>query len=68
MTSALGGAAQAGTAYAQAQMTYATALMALGRYNLSFNGVTPAAISKAVPDPGTIANLPDLQALFGSLD
>jgi hypothetical protein len=68
MTNALGGAAQAGTAYAQAQMTYATALMALGRYNLSFNGVTPAAISRAVPDPGSIASLPDLQALFGSLD
>ncbi len=56
------------TAYARAQMTYATALMALGRYNLSFNGVTPASMAMAEPDPGTIANLPDLQALFGSLD
>ena len=49
-------------------MTYATALMAFGRYNLSFSGATPAAISRAVPDPGSIASLPDLQALFGSLD
>jgi hypothetical protein len=68
MTQAVGSAGLAKTAYARAQMIYATSLMALGRYNLQFNGVKAASVASGVPDPGTIASLPDLQALFGSLD
>ena len=68
MSGALGGASQAQTIYAKAQMTYATALMAFGRYNQTLNGIQVAAIQSSTPDPGTLANLPDLQALFGSLD
>jgi hypothetical protein len=68
MTKPLGSNAMAATAYARAQMAYGAAVMAFGRYNLSFNGVTPASIALAKPDPATIANLPDIQALFGSLD
>jgi hypothetical protein len=68
MTQALGSASLAGRAYAQAQMTYATALMAFGRYHLALNGISVAAMQPPAPDPSTIANLPDLQALFGPLD
>src|SRR6185437_15013896 len=68
MTTALGSKGLAAMAYARSQMVYGTALAALGRYNLSFNGVTPASMALARPDPGTLANLPDIQALFGSLD
>ncbi|HXT80553.1 MAG TPA: neuraminidase-like domain-containing protein [Acetobacteraceae bacterium] len=68
MTTALGSKGMAAMAYARSQMVYGTALAALGRYNLSFNGVTPASMALARPDPGTLANLPDIQALFGSLD
>jgi len=68
MSTALGGASAAQTAYAQAAMTYATAVTVYGRFNLALNGVAPAASGSAVPDPQTLNNLPDLQALFGSLD
>jgi hypothetical protein len=68
MSSALGGASLAQTAYARATMTYATAVTVYGRFNLALNGVAPAASGSAVPDPQTLDNLPDLQALFGSLD
>ena len=68
MTTALGSASLAKMAYARAQMTYATALMAFGRYNLALNGISVAALASQAPDPSTLTNLPDLQALFGSLD
>ncbi|PTB18124.1 hypothetical protein C9I57_25210 [Trinickia symbiotica] len=68
MTQRLGSASFAKMAYARAQMTYATALMAFGRYNLQFNGLGPASMQSAVPDPKLLSGFPDLQALFGSLD
>jgi hypothetical protein len=68
MTQPLGSAALANRAYARAQMTYAAALMTFGRYTLPLNGVRVAGIAKPAPDPNKIAPLPDLQALFGSLD
>ena len=68
MTTALGSASLATMAFAQAQMTYATTLMMYGRFNLSFNGTSVAAAPPPLPPAGTVANLPDLQALFGSLD
>ena len=43
MTTAMGSETLASTAYARAQMTYATTLMALGQYNSSFSGLSPAA-------------------------
>ena len=68
MTTALGSASLAAMTFAQAQMTYATTLMMYGRFNLSLNGTSVAAAPPPVPPAGTVANLPDLQALFGSLD
>ncbi len=68
MTPALGSASLASMAYARAQMTYATALTIYGRYNLGFNAVGLSATASPAPPPGTIANFPDLQALFGSQD
>jgi peptidoglycan hydrolase-like protein with peptidoglycan-binding domain len=68
MTQALGSAVLAKMAYARAQMIYATSLTALGRYNLQFNSVKVASVASGVPTAGTLASLPDLQALFGSLD
>jgi hypothetical protein len=68
MTTALGSAPLAKMAFARAQMTYATALMTFGRFNLSLNGHGVAAAASPVPAADTLANLPDLQALFGSLD
>src|SRR5262249_8954172 len=50
------------------QMTYATALMAFGRYNAAMNSVKIAGLSALQADPKAMADLPDLQALFGSLD
>jgi hypothetical protein len=68
MTTALGSASAANMTYARAHMTYATALTAFGRYNLALNGTSVAALASAAPDPTLLTNLPDLQALFGSLD
>ena len=68
MAEALGGESAANTAYAQAEMTYATALTIYSRYNRRFNSVGPRVIYSPGPNPGTLANLPDLQALFGSQD
>ena len=67
-TPALGSAAAARKVYARAQMTYATALTTFGQHNLALNGTTVAALASPVPSPTLLANLPDLQALFGSLD
>jgi hypothetical protein len=68
MSAALGGDEVAKTAFARAHMTYATALMTFGRYNAQMRGINIAALSTPSPAPGTLSNLPDLQALFGSLD
>ena len=68
MTPALGSPSQARMAYARAHMAYATSLAAFGRYNLGVNGARIAAIPAAAPDAQSMAGLPDVQALFGSLD
>jgi hypothetical protein len=68
MTTAFGSASLAKMAYARSQMIYATSLMAFGRYNLALNGISVAALGSPKPDPSALTNLPDLQALFGSLD
>jgi Tc toxin complex TcA C-terminal TcB-binding domain/Neuraminidase-like domain/Putative peptidoglycan binding domain/Salmonella virulence plasmid 28.1kDa A protein len=68
MTEALGSASVAKLAYGRAQMVYATALAAFGRYNGFLNGVGLGALGPSKPDPTDLTNLPDLQALFGSLD
>jgi hypothetical protein len=68
MSGALGSEPLAQMAFARAQMNYATSLMAFGRYNASLNGTSVSSITAPTPPPGTLANLPDLQALFGSLD
>ena len=68
MAQPLGGAAQADAAWVRAQVSYAGALAAFGRFHLALNGVQFAVMASAVPAPETLANLPDLQALFGSLD
>jgi hypothetical protein len=46
----LGSGAFAATAFARAQMTYATALMAFGRYNLTLNGLRVASFASPSPD------------------
>ena len=68
MTDALGGATVANAAYARAHMTYATALTAYGRYNGNFTAPALNAFGSAQPTAEQVANLPDLQTLFGSLD
>src|SRR5258708_17399967 len=42
--------------------------MAYSRYNQAFRGPQVAAFGSSAPDPSLLAGLPDLQALFGSLD
>jgi len=68
MTATLGSESAANLTYARAQMAHATALTAYGRYNLALNGTGVAALAAATPDPTLLNSLPDLQALFGSLD
>jgi hypothetical protein len=68
MTPLLGSAPRADAAWTRAQARYASALAAFGRYNLALNGTTIALMASPVPAAGSLANLPDLQALFGSLD
>jgi hypothetical protein len=68
MTQALGSASLAKMAYARAQMTYATALTIYGQFNQAINYVGTAVIASSAPDPGTVANFPDVQTLFGSQD
>ncbi|HEY6923167.1 MAG TPA: hypothetical protein VI653_06860, partial [Steroidobacteraceae bacterium] len=68
MTALLGSAPRAEAAWVRAQTHYASALSAFGRYNLALNGTTVALMASPVPPADTLANLPDLQALFGSLD
>jgi hypothetical protein len=68
MTGAFGSASAAETAYANAHMAYATALMAYGRFNGAFAGPGLTAFGPAQPTPQQVTDLPDLAALFGSLD
>lgn len=68
MTQPFGSASLAKMAYARAQMTYAASLVAFGRYNAAFNGINLPGMGPVTPEPQAITNLPDLQALFGSLD
>lgn len=68
MTQTMGSAALANAAWTRSQTIYATALATYGRYNLALNGINVAAMTSAVPATDSLANLPDLQALFGSLD
>ncbi len=67
-TPALGSADLAQTAYARSQMIYASALLTYARFNLGFTGAGTSMLPAPKPAPGTLDNLPDLQALFGSLD
>ena len=68
MSGALGSEPLAQMAFARAQMNYATSLMVWARYSLLLNGTNAASITTPSPPAGTLANLPDLQALFGPLD
>jgi hypothetical protein len=68
MTTALGSAPLARMAYARAQMTYATTLVIFARYNARFTGPQLGGYAPPTPAPGTLNNMPDLQALFGSMD
>src|ERR1039458_4717139 len=68
MTTALGSASAAKVAYARAQMTSATAITAFGSFNAAMNATPVAALASAVPNPTLLTSLPDMQALFGSLD
>jgi hypothetical protein len=68
MAPRLGSVPRADAAWVRARARYASALSAFGRYNLALNGTTVAMMAPAVPPAGSIADLPDLQALFGSLD
>lgn len=68
MTPLLGSAPRAEAAWVRAQARYASALAAFGRYNLALNGTTVALMASPVPPPDAVANLPDLQVLFGSFD
>jgi Tc toxin complex TcA C-terminal TcB-binding domain/Neuraminidase-like domain/Putative peptidoglycan binding domain/Salmonella virulence plasmid 28.1kDa A protein len=68
MSEALGGETAAKTVFARAQTTHAAALATWGRYNLAINGSTVPSLLAAKPDIDALTGLPDLQALFGSLD
>lgn len=57
--------------YRKAENTYAMALTLFGDYNLAINGASPHAVPSTAPTPDVqakLAALPNLQALFGSLD
>ena len=68
MAPLLGSRPRAEAAWVRAQARYASALSAFGRFNLALNGATVALMASPVPPEGSVASLPDLQALFGSLD
>lgn len=68
MAPLLGSKPRADAAWVRAQARYASALSAFGRFNLALNGTTVALMASPVPPEGSVVNLPDLQALFGSLD
>ncbi len=68
MTGSFGGVPLAEMAFAHAEMTYGAALTTFARYNSAFNRIHLPVMWSSAPDPDSITNLPDLQALFGSLD
>jgi hypothetical protein len=68
MTTQLGSAALAKTAYARAQMTYATALATWGRFSATLTGTTVSVMPSTAAAPSINPALPDLQALFGPMD
>ncbi|MEO6973162.1 MAG: neuraminidase-like domain-containing protein [Rhodoferax sp.] len=68
LTPLMGSAPLADAAWQRAQTGYASALAAYGRFNLALNGTSFALTASPVPPPSAVANLPDLQVLFGSLD
>ncbi|HEX7438728.1 MAG TPA: neuraminidase-like domain-containing protein, partial [Caldimonas sp.] len=68
MTPLMGSTPLANAAWVRAQIGYASSLAAFGRYHLALNGINFAVMASAAPPPNTVANLPSLQALFGSLD
>ncbi len=68
VTPLLGSAPLAKAAWLRARATYASTLSAFGRYNLALNSINFQVLASAVPPQDALANLPDLQALFGSLD
>jgi hypothetical protein len=68
MTASFGSAPVAEMAFARAEMTYAATLTTFARYNSAFNRIHLPVMASSAPDPDAITNLPDLQALFGSLD
>ncbi len=67
MTPTLGNTLAAST-FGAAQATYAATLAAYGNFNQLVNGVTFAVAAPPAPDPTALANLPDMQALFGTAD
>jgi len=68
MTPLLGSAPLAEAAWVRAQAGYAGALATYTRFNLALNGPSFAAMASPVPAASSLANLPDLSVLFGSLD
>ena len=68
MTPLLGSGPRAEAAWVRAQVRYASALSAFGRYNLGAQWRHGCLAGLARASAGAVANLPDLQSLFGSLD
>jgi len=64
-------AIEASKLYRKAENTYALALALFGEHNMAINGVAPFGVATQILDvdaQAKIAALPNLQALFGSLD
>ena len=62
---------QAKAIYRKAENTYSLALHLFGNFNIGMNGVTPHGAPSPTPDTATLAQIeaiPNLQALFGTLD
>jgi len=68
MTEAFGSVPLARMAHTRAHMTYGTALVTFARFNSSFHRIQLPVMGSKTPAPEAITQLPDLQALFGSLD
>lgn len=68
MTTPLGSQSIAKMTYAKAHVSYAATLMSYAKYNGALNGPSIPALGPMLPDPSDLVGLPDLQALFGSMD
>ena len=68
MTTSMGSAALAATSFARAHMTYATALMAFGRYNLPLNGLQIPVLPPQRPIRRRSQNYLTCRRCSGSLD